>query len=64
MDVFSLVLAFTIMFLAYLSDRRKKPKINKQVNSFSECSYSEWSFSDISCSEDSGVVNITITSRR
>ena len=64
MDGFSLILTALVMFLVFLYDRRKRPKTNKQVNSFSECSCTEWSFSDISCSSDSGVVNITITSRR
>ena len=62
MEGFSLILAALIMFLVYLVDRRKKSKTSKRVDSFSECS--EWSFSDISCSSDSGVVNITITSRQ
>ena len=53
-----------IFFLIYILEPKKKSQATKQVNSFSKNSCSEWSHSDISCSSDSGVVNITITSRR
>ena len=55
------LIAILFIFLVLLYDRWKTPKTTKRVDSFSECSCSEWSHSDISCSSDSGVVNITIT---
>ena len=65
MDGFCLLLAFVIVsIIAWYDLRKKRSKTTKQVNSFSKCSTSEWSYSDISCSDDSGVINITITSRQ
>ena len=58
------LLAIFIGILVLLYDRRKKPKTTKRVDSFSESSTSERSFSEASHSDDSGVVNITITSRQ
>ena len=46
----------------YTADSFSKSSTSER--SFSEASHSEWSFSEMSCSSDSGVVNITITSRR
>ena len=51
-----IILTSVVVFFLTLNyfDKKKRSKTNKQVNSFSE----------MSCSDDSGVVNITITSSR